>query len=211
MIRIVKIYINKIMEGDFMKKREKGFTLIELVVVVAIISILATLITPKVRLSLLKAKDVKIEVTLETLRTASNLYFAEKNRVLGSENLVTGSGVAKGNVTGYTPYGITKSSYPLTVGHLKLLVNKKYLDKGALRMYMGKIDTTVIRGVPGANILGTNCDNMELKDSAVLSTSEVTYIFDEDDIGISLWDGLELTPGEGEGRVDSSCQVWNIK
>ncbi|MGL5232813.1 MAG: type II secretion system protein [Fusobacteriaceae bacterium] len=194
-----------------MRNKEKGFTLIELVVVVAIISILAALITPKVRLSLLKAKDVKIEVTLETLRTASNLYFAEKNRILGSENLATGSGVAKGTVTGYIPYGMTKASYPLTLAHLKLLVNKKYLDKGALRMYVGKIDATTIKGVPGVNILGTNCDNMELKDNAVLSTKEVTYIFDEDEIGISLWDGLELNPKEGEGRVDSSCQVWNIK
>lgn len=194
-----------------MKKREKGFTLIELVIVVAIISILAALITPKVRLSLMKAKDVKIEVTLETMRTASNLYFAEKNRVLGSENLLLGSGVARGNAMAYTPYGNIKVSYPLTLDHLKLLVNKKYLDKGALRSYVGKVGTTVIKGVPGVNILGNSCDNMELKDSAILSTSEVTYIFDEDDIGISLWDGIEVAPKEGEGQVDSSCQVWNTK
>ncbi len=86
-----------------MKRKERAFTLVELVVVVTIISILATISTPKIRMSLLKAKDVKVEATLETLNTASKLYFAEKNRALGSENTTTGSGVAKGVVTGYTP------------------------------------------------------------------------------------------------------------
>ena len=194
-----------------MKKRESAFTLVELVVVVTIISILATISTPKIRMSLLKAKDVKVEATLETLNTASKLYFAEKNRALGSENSTTGSGVAKGAVTGYIPYNENKAAYPVTVDHVKELINKKYLDKKALKSYIGESGAKEIKVTPGVNIASNNCENGELKDDAELITSEIIFIFDSDDVGISLWDGVETNPGEGEGQVDSSCQLWNNK
>ncbi len=194
-----------------MKRKERAFTLVELVVVVTIISILATISTPKIRMSLLKAKDVKVEATLETLNTASKLYFAEKNRALGSENTTTGSGVAKGVVTGYTPYNESKVAYPVTVDHIKELINKKYLDKKALKSYIGESGTKEIKIIPGVNIASSNCENSELKDDAELISNEIAFIFDSDDVGISLWDGVETNPGEGEGQVDSSCQVWNNK
>lgn len=61
-------------------KKNKGFTLIELVVVLGIIGILSSLITPKFMGYLAKGKDVKAVATLESLRTASEFYYLENGK-----------------------------------------------------------------------------------------------------------------------------------
>ena len=64
-----------------MKKR--GFTLIELVVVIALIAILAVTLAPRLRDQIAKAKDSKAIGALGALRTASEIYFADNEVVPG--------------------------------------------------------------------------------------------------------------------------------
>jgi prepilin-type N-terminal cleavage/methylation domain-containing protein len=61
-----------------MKRLEKGFTLIELMIVVAIIGILAAIGAPKFGDQIKKAKDGKALATIQTWGGAANLFYADK-------------------------------------------------------------------------------------------------------------------------------------
>jgi prepilin-type N-terminal cleavage/methylation domain-containing protein len=81
--------------------KKKGFTLIELVVVVAIILLLASTLAPKLRKEVAKARDAKAVAALGSLRTAVNIFYADDGSaptdLEGSGNLFT--------------YGVTTSEY----------------------------------------------------------------------------------------------------
>ena len=64
-----------------MKKLEKGFTLIELMIVVAIIAILAAVAAPKFGVQIKKAKDAKGLAVVGVLRSASTVQFADNDGV----------------------------------------------------------------------------------------------------------------------------------
>ncbi len=59
----------------FCKKKNKGFTLIELLVVIAIIGILSTIVIVNVNSARAKAKDTAIKGSLDSLRSAAELYY----------------------------------------------------------------------------------------------------------------------------------------
>lgn len=59
------------------KKRNKGFSVIEIVLVLGVIGILSSFIAPKVRDYLALAKDSKVINTLQSLRMANETYYLE--------------------------------------------------------------------------------------------------------------------------------------
>jgi general secretion pathway protein G len=61
-------------------RRQKGFTLIELIVVCAIIGLLATAAVANYRRSIIKAKEAVLSQDLYTMRTLINQYFADKGK-----------------------------------------------------------------------------------------------------------------------------------
>lgn len=61
-------------------RKNGGFSLIEITVAIALIGILAGIGIPKLRKNLAIARDTKAIATLSTLRTASELYYAETGK-----------------------------------------------------------------------------------------------------------------------------------
>ena len=62
-----------------MKKNESGFSLVELMVVVGIIGILASLALPKLQVFMAKSKQSEAKVILPTVYSLEQSYFADNN------------------------------------------------------------------------------------------------------------------------------------
>src|SRR6266446_2821109 len=63
----------------YMKKNQKGFTLIELMIVVAIIGILAAVAIPKFADLVTKSKEASVKGTLGSLRSALSIYYGDND------------------------------------------------------------------------------------------------------------------------------------
>ena len=68
------------------KKKNKGFSVIEIVLVLGVIGILSSFIAPKVRDYLALAKDSKAINTLQSLRMANETYYLENGNYPNSED-----------------------------------------------------------------------------------------------------------------------------
>ncbi len=78
--------IQKLVKGEKMRKfleRSKGFTLVELMVVIAIIGILAVVALGIVRGAQQRAKDAALQATASNVTTALEAYYAIKSEYPG--------------------------------------------------------------------------------------------------------------------------------
>lgn len=87
------------------RKREGGFTLIELIIVIALIGILATIVVPNMRQTPLRAKEAVLKTDLHTFRNVIDQFFADRGYYPESLDDL----VAKGYLRAVPKDPITKS------------------------------------------------------------------------------------------------------
>ncbi|MBU1697973.1 MAG: type II secretion system GspH family protein [Proteobacteria bacterium] len=76
----------KVRKGKF---GNKGFTLIEILIVVMVLGILAMVIVPQITVSTQDAKESTLQSNLATLKNAIELYYVQHNNVYPGEHLDT--------------------------------------------------------------------------------------------------------------------------
>jgi type IV pilus assembly protein PilA len=98
-----------------MLKGKKGFTLIELMIVVAIIGILAAIAIPNFLKFQAKSKQSEAKTNLKGIYTAETGYFGEKNAYSGFD------------AVNWEPVGVARYHFTLTGG----ITGNTSLEKGA--------------------------------------------------------------------------------
>ncbi len=75
-----------------MMKNERGFTIMELLVVIVIIGVLAAIGVPAYNNMTKKAKETACQANVRTIHTAAGMYYAEKNEANSVDNTRSDAG-----------------------------------------------------------------------------------------------------------------------
>ncbi len=139
-----------------MKKIQKGFTLIELMIVVAIIGILAAVAIPAYQDYIVKAKLSKAQGVVEPVKLALAMYFQEEGSFLQLANPWTSlgmSGAGPTTTTEVTAINITACTATPCDGSAAANANTVVLTLGGIKA--GSIDgnTITMRPIPGVSAM----------------------------------------------------------
>ena len=124
-----------------MKRIQKGFTLIELMIVVAIIGILAAVAIPAYQDYVVKAKLSKAAGIADPLKTAMAMYMQENGGVPSAPTLTTATGVVAGNM--WDLLGLTQR--PTTTPEVSLI--QVTTATGAIVITLANIKSSASGGV----------------------------------------------------------------
>jgi len=101
------------------RKGEKGFTLIELMIVVAIIGILAAIAIPQFAQMRIRSFNAAAQTDLRNAMTAQEAYFADSQTYANSTSLLTPTAVGFAATTNVTTSitGASTTGYSMNASH----------------------------------------------------------------------------------------------
>lgn len=122
-------------------QNQRGFTLVELMIVIVIVGILAAVAVPIYQGNVKKAKMSECDATLGTIRTALRVYYAEHGKYPTANdepvtNLSSSLDLSASDLTGkYFPAHVYKltssdSTYTITCDTTFFTTNRSLDDKG---------------------------------------------------------------------------------
>lgn len=85
-----------------MSKRKEGFTLVELLIVLAVIAALLAIVTPVAVRAVNKAKATQVASTLRNIAAAAQQYYYTEKQMPGSLDDLKNNGYIQGNTDGYS-------------------------------------------------------------------------------------------------------------
>jgi len=142
-----------------LRKKNKGFTLIELMIVVAIIAILAAIAIPQYRKFQLRAKTSEAKANLDAIRTCEEAWAAEHDQYLtaaetpggnptSSKRAWTGASGTAGydqfNSLGFKPAGAVYYNYSVASGDQRGSLSSATTSNGQVAANDDAIDITIV-------------------------------------------------------------------
>ena len=118
-----------------MKKKDKGFTLIELIAVVAITAILASIIVPRVISYVHKSRQVAIQTEAKTIYTTAEQAYNDGILVPTKEN----TDINPENPNGKPEFDFMKLSYVMKKLNDNDLITSKVKEKDKLLYRVGEV------------------------------------------------------------------------
>lgn len=168
--------------------KRKGFTLIELVVVIALIAILAVTLAPRLRDQIAKANDSKAIAVLGALRTNSEVFFAEREDTV--TNATSTDGIALAQLVGD-------------------------LDSSSQRLFNDGNDVTIAYGTDGVattDLTTAGQDTVPVGGTRPSANDDVDYGgtigFDFGTDGIEVNFGTVTGTGTGTATHDTKRNLW---
>lgn len=163
--------------------KKKGLTLVELIVVVALIGILSVVLAPRLRNQIAKSRDAKAIALLGALRGASEAYHADSGEI----------------ISGSVPTSVNNFNVVQNDDKAGLDIIKAGLNQEAKSMFDDGGYTTDIGGA------------REVGDGVVTYGGEIGYTFHapvgSTADGITVW-FTERAMGTTDGRYDTKGARW---